>query len=96
MVPAALAIDPMNAKSINLLAMLSVTPAAAKYQTAIVVLAVLAAIVLLLMAIVFVISRSREPDPCYFPEPISQPRLGAPYGGGNQAIRDLGPPLPRS
>lgn len=82
----------MNAKSIILLALLAAEQNPQDKTFAI--LAVLAAIILLFAVIVFLTKRSRKPGPCYFPEHPIQPRLGAPYAGGNHAMRDLGPPLP--
>ncbi len=58
------------------------------------ILAATAAIILLAFLIVFLTSRSRKRGPFHFPDIPSPQRLGAPYSGGNNAVRNLGPPLP--
>ncbi|MES2660067.1 MAG: hypothetical protein V4689_15705 [Verrucomicrobiota bacterium] len=57
--------------------------------------ATLAAIIPIFAGIAVLINILRRQGPGYFPNHLWQLRLGAPHAGGNHAVSNLGPPLPR-
>lgn len=63
-------------------------------QSKIVLLAVAAAILPLVGGLWLLVTFLRNRGPAYFPQPLHQPRLGAPHAGGNHAVVDLGSPIP--